>query len=79
LGHYWGKGKCWVDGLDARAVMRARHRDEAVNTLFELSSKDIGLRGEVVAAALGMRGEPEVEPSRVPLPDAAVCVEETDL
>lgn len=69
-GHYWGKSKQWVDGTDARAVMRTRHRDEAVNTLFELGSKDFELRGEVFAAALTERGEPAVEPSRVPLPVA---------
>ena len=67
-GHYWGKSKQWVDGSEAKAVMRAKHRDEAVNTLFELSSKDIELRGEVVAAELSERGEPMVEPSQIPLP-----------
>ncbi len=67
-GHYWGKSKQWVDGSEAKAVMRARHRDEAINTLFELSSKDIELRGEVIAAELSQRGEPMVEPSQIPLP-----------
>jgi hypothetical protein len=69
-GHYWGKGKEWVDGSEARAVMRAKHRDEAVNTLVELSSKDYALRGEVIATALSERGEPVVEPSQIPLPVA---------
>ena len=71
LGHYWGKSKEWVDGSEARAVMRAKHRDEAVNTLFELSSKDIDLRGEVIAAELSQRGDPVVEPSEAPLPAVA--------
>ena len=71
LGHYWGKGKLWVDGREAKAVMRSRHRDEAVNTLFELSSRDVELRGEVVAVDVDPRGEPVVEPSQVPLPVAA--------
>ena len=68
LGHYWGKGKAWVDGSQPRLVQRTPHRDEAVNTLFELSSKDVDLRGEVVAAGLSERGEPLIEPSQVPLP-----------
>ena len=68
LGHYWGKGKAWVDGSEARAVMRASHRDEAVNTLFELSSKDIELRGEVLQVESSARGEPLIEPSQIPLP-----------
>ena len=67
LGHYWGKSKAWVDGSEARAVMRVKHEDEAINTLFELSSKDIELRGEVVRAELSERGEPMVEASEIPL------------
>ena len=67
LGHYWGKSKAWVDGTDARAVMRARHEDEAINTLFELSSRDIELRGEVLSAELSERGEPVIEASQIPL------------
>jgi len=67
LGHFWGKKKTWVDGSDARIVMRATHEDEAINTLFELSSKDIELRGEVLAAELTERREPIIEPSQIPL------------
>ena len=67
-GHYWGKSKEWVSGSDPKAVVRARHEDEAINTLFELSSKDIELRGEVVAAELSERGHPIIEASQIPLP-----------
>ncbi len=67
LGHYWGKKKIWVDGSDPRVVMRAKHEDEAINTLFELSSKDVALRGEVLAAQLTERREPIIEPSQIPL------------
>jgi hypothetical protein len=68
LGHYWGKSKAWVDGSQPRLVLRTQHRDEAVNTLFELSSKDFELRGDVVATQLSERGEPVIEPSQIPLP-----------
>ena len=67
-GHYWGKKKLWVDGNDARIIMRDKHQDEAVNTLVEISSKDIDLRGEVLSAELNARGEPSVKPSATPLP-----------
>jgi hypothetical protein len=70
LGHYWGKSKSWVDGRDARQVARLKHHDEGVNLLFELSSKDVALRGEVVAAQIDERGEPVIEASHHPLPDA---------
>lgn len=67
-GHFWGKGKVWVSGDEPKAVMRARHQDEALNTLFELSSRDIELRGEVIGVAVTARGEPDIEPSQIPLP-----------
>ena len=70
LGHYWGKSKAWVDGSDAKAVQRSKYEDEAVNLLFELSSRDIDLRGEVIAATLAERGEPQVEASEIPVPGA---------
>ncbi|MBE9538803.1 MAG: hypothetical protein IMF06_06945 [Proteobacteria bacterium] len=72
LGHYWGKKKLWLDGGDARLVTRFKHRDEAVNTLFELSSKDIELRGEIAAAQLSPRGEPMIEASDIPLPEVPI-------
>ncbi len=76
LGHYWGKGKSWVDGSQPRLVQRTPHRDEAVNTLFELSSRDIDLRGEVLAATLSERGEPLIEASQTPLPMELAAQEE---
>ena len=67
-GHYWGKGDHWVDGHDARRVYRRSHYDEALNTLVELNSRDIELRGRVEACTTDRRGEPELTPSGVPLP-----------
>lgn len=70
LGHYWGKSKAWVDGRDARGVLRVKFRDEGVNLLFELSAKDIELRGEVLEVSLSERGEPLLEISNIPVPVA---------
>ena len=77
--HYWGKSKAWVSGSDAKAVMRAKHEDDAVNTLFELSAKDVELRGEVLAATLSERGEPVIEPSQIPLLSAEEAVDESEI
>lgn len=68
-GHYWGKAKTWVDGSDAREVLRVKHHDEGVNSLVELSSRDVKLRGEVIATELDSRGHPLIKPSQIPLPD----------
>ncbi len=76
LGHYWGKAKIWVDGSNPRTVMRARYEDEAINTLFELSSRDIELRGEVLPAELTERGDPIIEPSQIPLLEEPDQIEE---
>lgn len=67
-GHYWGKSKEWVSGSEAKNVLRTKHEDEAINTLFELSSKDVELRGEVIPAELSERGQPMIESSLIPLP-----------
>ena len=68
LGHFWGKSKRWVDGKDPRTLLRARHQDEAVNTLVELSAKDTALRGQVIEVPLSERGEPTVTISDIPVP-----------
>lgn len=69
LGHFWGKKKTWVDGSDARTVIAIKHRDEATNTLFELSSKDVDLRGDIIVAELNAKGAPLVQVSEIPLPE----------
>jgi hypothetical protein len=70
LGHYWGKKKRWVDGTRPARVLTCKHRDEGLNLLVELSSRDVDLRGEVVAAPVNERGLPQVEPSKHRLQDA---------
>ena len=67
-GHFWGKKKMWVDGSDPKVLLRVKNRDEASNTLFELSSKDFELRGEIVAVELNPKGDPIVQVSDIPLP-----------
>ncbi len=69
LGQFWGKKKRWVDGRTARRILTSKHQDEAVNLLVELSSKDIELRGEVIAIELDERGVPRVTPSEHLLED----------
>ena len=48
LGHYWGKSGSWVKGDRVGQVACWTHKDEAVNTLFEIGSQDTDLRGEVM-------------------------------
>jgi hypothetical protein len=69
-GHYWGRGKRWVDGHDGSRVLPLTHRDEAVNNVFELSSKDVLLRCDILTLNLVDGKLPKLEVSSIPLPDA---------
>lgn len=57
-GLYLSKQQEWVDGADNHSLYRTRHRDEATNTVFEVSSRDIYLRAETVICELDAKGNP---------------------
>lgn len=60
-GHFINKHREWVDGRDPKLLFRSKHKDEAINLVFELSSKDISLRAEAIATELDDRDQPSVE------------------
>ena len=62
-----GRSGEWVDGSDSSRVAQYNHRDEASNTVFELSSKDFGLRAETLEVRLKDGKLPKLEVSPVPL------------
>ncbi|MFA7554804.1 MAG: hypothetical protein WCY88_11185 [Spongiibacteraceae bacterium] len=62
-GHFANKHKEWIDGSDPKALFRSPHRDEAINLVFELSSRDIYLRAEAVSVELDKNKQPLVEAS----------------
>jgi hypothetical protein len=68
LGHYWGKSGSWVKGGRAGQVACWTHRDEAVNTLFELGSQDTNLRGEVMLSETEDQLPKNLEISQHPVP-----------
>ena len=70
LGHYWGKSGSWVKGSRAGQVACWTHKDEAVNTLFEIGSGDTELRGEIVLAETDDDQPTNLEISQHPLPKA---------
>ncbi|MFT5033983.1 MAG: hypothetical protein ACI89D_001609 [Bermanella sp.] len=73
-GHYWSKQKDWTDGRDRRVVYRTADKVDAINLVFELSSKDIGLRASHLECDVDDFGNPLIEASAVPLP-AATAIE----
>ena len=59
--HYASKQKEWIDGSNPKALFRSPHKDEAINMVFELSSKDIHLRAEVIHCEVDENKAPIVE------------------
>ena len=70
LGHYWGKSGSWVKGDRVGQVACWTHKDEAVNTLFEIGSGDTELRGEIMLAETNNEQPTNLEISEHPLPKA---------
>lgn len=68
-GHYLGKQREWLSGNDRRQLYRSEHRDDAVNTVFEMSSKDFDLRASIDECELDEQGQPRV--TAVEGPDVA--------
>lgn len=61
LGQYLSKQQEWISGTDSQILFRTAHRDEAINTVFEVSSRDIYLRAEALACDVDAKGNPIVD------------------
>lgn len=57
-GQFLNKQKEWQDSGDSRSLTRLKHHDEALNLVFELSSKDIYLRAMAVECEQDSSGNP---------------------
>ncbi len=68
-GLYLSRQQEWLDGRDRNPLYRTVHRDEAINTVFEVSSRDIALRAEVLACDADARGNPLLGDGAVPARD----------
>lgn len=60
-GLFLNRQQAWVEGGQAAALYRTPHRDEALNTLFEVTVRDIALRAQVVACALDHHNQPRID------------------
>lgn len=65
---FFGKNKEWVDGYDANAVFKTPHKDEAVNQMFEITSKDYKQRVKVISCALDEKALPLIDSDIMPAP-----------
>lgn len=60
---YLEKKHGWQSGKDAAALYFTAHHDEALNTLLEINSKDIELRGYIIEVDKDDKKRPIVEVS----------------
>ena len=67
-GLYASKQGEWVDGSDKSVVSFVKYRDQAVNTLVELNSKDFELRGDIIGVELNDKKRPQVVVGEKPDP-----------
>jgi hypothetical protein len=63
---FFGKNKEWVDGYDANAVYKTLHKDEAVNQMFEITSKDYKQRVKVISCELDEKALPIIDSEIMP-------------
>jgi hypothetical protein len=61
LGQYLTRKGEWVSGKDASILFHQPHFDQALNQLIETNSKDIELRGKVVAVQTSDKKIPVIE------------------
>lgn len=79
LGLFLNKQQEWIDGSDSHTLYRTAHKDEAINTVFEVSSRDIYLRAEAIACDCDDKGNPRVEVTVMPPPAQEELAIDTDI
>lgn len=67
---FLGKQNQWLDGRDLLSLYKTEHKDEAVNQLFEASSKDYTQRIKLICCAVNEKGLPIIDPEIMPEPIA---------
>lgn len=60
-GLFLNKQQEWVDGRDSQSLFRTAHKDEAINSVFEMSSRDIHIRAEAIACTTDEKGNPLID------------------
>lgn len=66
--HFFGKNKEWLDGYDANSLYKTVHKDEAINQMVEISSKDYKQRVKIIACDLDEKGLPIIDIAIMPAP-----------
>ena len=65
---FLGRQNNWLDGRDLTALFKTVHKDEAINQMFEASSKDYRQRIKILSCSANAKGLPEIDPELLPEP-----------
>jgi len=65
---FLGRQNQWLDGRDLASLYKTEHKDEAVNQLFESSSKDYTQRIKLIGCEANEKGLPIIDPKIMPEP-----------
>lgn len=65
---FLGRQNNWLDGRDLAALYKTVHKDEAINQMFEASSKDYRQRIKVLSCSANEKGLPLIDPETMPEP-----------
>ena len=58
--HYLSKQNLWLDGRDPGALFKTLHKDEAINQMVEVSSKDYTQRIKILVVEQNEKGLPMI-------------------
>jgi hypothetical protein len=65
---FLSKQNAWVDGRDLNQLYKSPYKDEAINQMVEVSSKDFRQRIKVLSCSANDKGLPQLEPEWLPEP-----------
>ena len=65
---FLGRQNNWLDGRDLAALFKTVHKDEAINQMFEASSKDYKQRIKLLCCSANEKGLPIIDPELLPEP-----------
>lgn len=65
---FLGRQNNWLDGRDLAALFKTAYKDEAINQMFEASSKDYRQRIKMLSCSANEKGLPLIDPDLLPEP-----------
>lgn len=65
---FLGKQNNWLDGRDLSALFKTTYKDEAINQMFETSSKDYKQRIKILSCPPNEKGLPLIDLESMPNP-----------